>query len=467
MATPQRSRRSLPANPSEEFLRKMAKRLAKSEDVRLASAQRRLAAEYGYRDWAALMRVVVDAARLAGNPRSLLSEAAMRAEEASVRERLSRGDPVEGSSGEVNSPLWWVCDSEAPAEQRIAVAGLLLEAGASPRRACEAGATALHAAARRGPLPLVELLIRHGALSWQTDRRSRRALDYARQGSAGDREMIVELLDRPVIRDKQFRAAVGLIHAGNLDALGRLLDQRPGLLSERAIEPDCYPRDYFRDPKLFWFIANNPTMMRPMAPNIVAIGEAMVARGVERSDLDYTLELVMSNGQSTKEGRQTPLISMLIEAGATATPQAIVMALAHRCLKPIETLLARGVAMTVPIAAALDRRRDLAALLRHASPQDRQSGFGLAVINMRLAAARLCLDAGADPNQFLPVHRHSTPLHQAAINDDIPMLKLLVERGAHLDTLDTLWRSTPLGWAMHTKKSGAEKYLRSLQQDSG
>jgi Ankyrin repeats (3 copies) len=279
--------------------------------------------------------------------------------------------------------------------------------------------------------------------------------------------MMVELLDRPVVRDTQFRAAVGLIHAGNLDALCRLLDQHPALLSQRAIEPDCYPHDYFRDPKLFWFIANNPTLMRRMPPNIVGIGQAMIARGVERSDLDYTLELVMSNGHSTKEGQQTPLISMLIEAGATATPQAIQMALAHRCLKPIETLLGRGVAMTVPIAAALDRRQDLAALLTHASPEDRQSGFALAVINMRLEAARLCLDAGADPNQFLPVHRHSTPLHQAAINDDLPILKLLVERGAHLGTLDTMWGSTPLGWAVHTKKSGAEGYLRSLQQDSG
>src|ERR1700730_5948414 len=49
MATPERPRRILPANPSEEFLRKLAKRLAKSDDVRLASAQRRLAAEERHR----------------------------------------------------------------------------------------------------------------------------------------------------------------------------------------------------------------------------------------------------------------------------------------------------------------------------------------------------------------------------------------------------------------------------------
>jgi ankyrin repeat protein len=456
--------RRLPANPSEEYLRKSAKRLAKSEGVRLAAAQRRLAIEYGYRDWAALVRAVGAASSPAGGGRSPLGDAAMRADEAAVRALLSRGDPVEGND-DVDTPLWRVCDSEAPAKQRLTVAALLLEAGASPRRGCEGGATALHAAARRGPLALVELLIRHGALAWQGDRRGKTALDYARKGSAADRERIVELLDRPVITNKQFRAAVGLIHTGDVNGLSRLLDRHPELLKHRAMEPDCYPRDYFRDPKLFWFIANNPQLMRRMPATIVAIGQAMIARGVDQPDLDYTLELVMSSGQSVRQGRRAELISILIDAGAAATPEAILMAVAHRCLEPIEMLLARGFVMTPPIAAALDRRDEFVALLRRATSEDRQVAFGVAVINSRLEVARLCLDAGADPNRFLPVHRHSTALHQAALDDDVPMLKLLVERGARLDTLDTLWKSTPLGWAMHARKRGAETYLRSLRQD--
>jgi ankyrin repeat protein len=459
--------RTLPAHPSEEYLRKQAKRLAKADAVQLAAAQRKLAAEYGYRNWATLMEAVAKASGPTAKGRSALSVAAASADEAVVRTLLAGGAPVEGNGEEVSTPLFCACDSAAPAAQRLAVARLLLEAGASPRRDGEAGATALHAAARRGPLPVVELLIRHGALSWQGDRRGKTALDYARQGSAGDRAAIVELLDRPVLRDKRFREAVRAIHEGDLDGLTRLLDRHPELLRQRATEPDCYPGDYFRDPKLFWFVANNPTLMRPVPANLVALAEAMIARGVEPADLDYTLELVMSSGGALKKSQQTRLIALLLDAGATATQQAIVMALAHRCLAPIETLLGRGHAMTVPIAAALDRRQDLASLLRHATPEDRQLGFGLAVINHRLDAARLCLDAGADPNQFLPVHRHSTPLHQAAIDDDVPMLTLLVERGASLDTLDTLWGSTPLGWAIHTKKPEAEAYLRALRQKVG
>jgi hypothetical protein len=42
------------------------------------------------------------------------------------------------------------------------------------------------------------------------------------------------------------------------------------------------------------------------------------------------------------------------------------------------------------------------------------------------------------------------------------MLKLLFEHGAKLDIRDTLWNATPLGWAVHTGKSSAEAFLRSI-----
>jgi len=461
----------LPAKPSQEHLRKLAKRLAKTQNLQLADAQRRLAAEYEYPNWTALMRAVDSASGIAKENLAPLTAAAARADVAKVRELLSRGDAADGSRGEVNPPLWHVCDSDAPAERRLAVAQLLLEAGASPRRSGEANATALHAAARRGPVSMVELLIRHGALHWLGDRRGKTALDYARKGSADDHDRIIQLLDRPVIRDERFRKAVKAIHNGDVATLCGLIDQHPELLHGRAIEPDCYPRDYFprdyfRDPKLFWFIANNPTLMRKMPANIAEIGRTMIARGVEQSDLDYTLELVMSNGRSRKDGRQDELIGLLLGAGAKPTPQAILVALAHHGFDAIKSLLRRRVAMTAPIAAALGRDKELSSLLPGATPEERQDAFGMAVINMQAEAARRCLDAGADPNAFLPVHRHSTPLHQAAVNDDVDMLKLLIARGAKLDTRDTLWNDTPLGWTVYTKKRGAEAYLRSLAQPS-
>jgi ATP-dependent Lon protease len=64
-ATPTTTR-SLPRHPSEEFLRKEAKRLARDDAMQLAAAQRQLAHEYGYRNWAELMTAVQSMASASG-----------------------------------------------------------------------------------------------------------------------------------------------------------------------------------------------------------------------------------------------------------------------------------------------------------------------------------------------------------------------------------------------------------------
>ncbi len=455
-------RRRLPDHPSKEHLRKQAKRRAKAESVALAIAQRRLAEDYGFRTWAALMRAVDDAVG-AGHPSpSALSVAAARADEAEVQRLLEEGAPVDGSPHEINTPLYCVCDSDAPAERRIAVASMLLGAGAFARRGCEGGATALHAAGRRGPAALVELLLRNGALFWQGDDEGRRPYDYAQDGSPIDRERILYLCaDGPKIENPDFRGAVEAIQTGDLERLRRLLNEKPALLRERAVEPDFGPKGYFSDPKLFWFVANNPTLVPEAPANIVGIAKEMIGRGVDQGDLDYALELVMTNGLMARP-RQIALIETLFEAGARATPRGVLMALGHQQTAPVVWLLDHGMALDASIAAALGRIGELRGLLLGATQAVKDEALAAAAINRQSAAARLCLEAGADPNQYMPVHSHSTPLHQAAWNGDLETVKLLVAHGALLDIADTMWRGTPLGWAIHGKQAEAEAYLRSI-----
>jgi hypothetical protein len=327
----------------------------------------------------------------------------------------------------------------------------LLDAGASPREA-------LHVAAARGPLALVELLVRHGALEWAPDGAGHTPLDAARAGSAADRAAIVELLDRPVIRDPAFRAAVAAIHAGDLAALARLLDAEPRLLRERVREPDCYRasgRDqYFLDPQLLWFVANNPRLLDALPANIAEITRALLSRGAD--GVDYTLGLVMTSAAAREQGHQVPLIRTLLAAGAAATAQTIDLALAHRELEAVQAL---EPPLTASIAAALGRADHLRRLLATAAPAEVQAAFGLAVINGRTAAASVALDAGADVNAFLPVHPHSVALHQAALHDDVELLELLVERGARTDLRDTVWGGTPREWAVHEHRPRAAAYL--------
>jgi len=443
----------LPDKPSAEHLRKQAKRLARSAAIRLAAAQHRLARDYGFDSWAALMRAVEAA-------RSPLSEAAARGDLAAAEALLAAGAPVDGEPHERDTPLYLACDGGAP--DRLAVARRLIEAGAFVRRGCTGGATALHAAARRGPAALVELLLKSGALSWQADGRGRRPHDDAEAGDAVDRDRILSLTaEGPRIEDAEFRAAVAAIQAGDAGTLARLLDARPSLLTEPAIEPDIGTRGYFSDPMLFWFVANNPTLIPAPPPNIGEIAALMIGRGVARKDLDYTLELVMTDGRMPRP-TQLALVEILVGAGARAGRSAVIATLGHGQTAPILWLLDHGLKLTELEAAGLGRAAELAALLDTASIDEKSDALALAVINRETEAARLCLEAGADPNRFMPIHKHSTPLHQAAINDDVKMLRLLVAHGARRDVRDTLWHGTPLGWAVHEKKAAAEACLRGL-----
>jgi ankyrin repeat protein len=351
-----------------------------------------------------------------------------------------------------------VADGDADAIAR------LLEDGANPRERYR-GETALHAAVRRGEAALVEALIAGGALEWQTDDAGRTALAVALDGQARDRAAIVALLDRREIADPSFRAAVAAIHAGDVQGLERLLDAEPRLLRERLLGPEAYRlarrRQYFLDPKLFWFVANNPTLVQRMPENIVEIAQTMIARGVDRADLDYTLALVTTSSVAREQGHQRPLIALLLAAGAKPDAETIASTAAHYELDALRALLEAGIPMTAPIAAALGDEEALRDLIRTANRDEIATAFGLAAINGHAGALRIALEAGADPNAFVPIHTHATALHQVALLDRADLVELLVACGARTDIRDALWDGTPLDWAIHERKTIARSALEA------
>jgi peptide-methionine (S)-S-oxide reductase len=85
--------------------------------------------------------------------------------------------------------------------------------------------------------------------------------------------------------------------------------------------------------------------------------------------------------------------------------------------------------------------------------------LALAVINDQVESARLALEAGADVNAFLPIHEHSTALHQAVLTDDLELIALLVSHGARRDIRDTVWNGTPLDWAIHENRPRSRAFL--------
>jgi ankyrin repeat protein len=77
------------------------------------------------------------------------------------------------------------------------------------------------------------------------------------------------------------------------------------------------------------------------------------------------------------------------------------------------------------------------------------------------AAVRLLAGLGFDVNH----RRRSTPLHEAAWNDDVETARTLIELGADPTIKDTEHDSTPLGWAEYGGKHRVAAYLRSLERE--
>lgn len=76
----------------------------------------------------------------------------------------------------------------------------------------------------------------------------------------------------------------------------------------------------------------------------------------------------------------------------------------------------------------------------------------------KAAAVRLLAGLGFDVNH----RRRTTPLHDAAWNDDVETAQTLIELGADPTIKDTEHDSTPLGWAEYGGKHRVATYLRDL-----
>jgi hypothetical protein len=263
------------------------------------------------------------------------------------------------------------------------------------------------------------------------------------------------------IEDPVFRRAVDLIDAGDVAGLRAYLKQYPKLAHQHVAFEGW---NYFHNPTLLEFIAENPIRHGKLPANIVEIAKVILDAGPAEAELNETLMLV-ATGSVPRECRiQFPLIDLLCDHGADAN-SAIHAAALHGELEAAHTLIRRGARIDLPVAAALGRTEDFRRLLPDAGKDDRHLALALASQFGHVEIVRLLLDADEDPNRYNPVggHSHSTPLHQAAANGNEEMVRLLVERGARLDMKDILWHGTPAGWAAHEGKLRVEAYLREAE----
>ncbi|HWY56840.1 MAG TPA: ankyrin repeat domain-containing protein [Terriglobales bacterium] len=265
------------------------------------------------------------------------------------------------------------------------------------------------------------------------------------------------------IEDRTFRRAVELLDAGDVAGLRAYLHLHPNLTHRHIVFEGG---NYFRNPSLLEFVAENPVRRGKLPQNIVEIAKVILDAGVEQSALNETLILV-ATGSVPREGRvQLPLIDLLCERGADPN-FAIVAAALHGELEALNALIRRGARINLPVAAALGRTESARQLLTEADSRDRHLALALAAQYGHVEIVRLLLDAGEDPNRYNPLggHSHTTPLHQAAGAGHAELARLLVEHGARFDLKDILWHATPADWARHAGNTELEGYLRAQETE--
>ncbi len=264
------------------------------------------------------------------------------------------------------------------------------------------------------------------------------------------------------IEDPTFRRAVDLLDGGNVSGLRNHLRQHPSLATRRV---DFEGGNYFRNPSLLEFVAENPIRNGRLPKNIVDVAKVILEAGVERSALDETLGLVATGRVPRESGVQRELIDLLCDRGADPN-SAILPAASHGEMDAVHALISRGAAVTLPVATALGSRDRARQLLSSADSHDRHLALALAAQFGQTEIVRLLLDSGENPDRYNPqgAHSHSTPLHQAALAGHEAVVHLLVERGARLDLKDVLWHGTPAGWARHAGRAQLAEYLDRQQQ---
>jgi Ankyrin repeats (3 copies) len=297
--------------------------------------------------------------------------------------------------------------------------------------------------------------------------RERGFASWARLKRHIEKPTLADQLDLPHherIENLAFRQALDLLDLGDVVNLRAYLNKRPHLVREHVIFEGG---NYFRNPTLLEFVAENPVRHGTLPGNIVEVAKVILDAGAkeDQSALDETLGLVSTGCVPRECCLHIPLIDLLCEYGAEPT-SALLAALAHGELEAADALLRNGAHIDLVVAAGLGRSLDFQRFLPASTSEDRHRALALASQYGHADIVRLLLDEGCDPNRYNPIglHAHSTPLHQAAAWGHNQVVRLLVERGARPDIKDkTNGQGTPADWARHEGHKDIEAYLQAQE----
>jgi ankyrin repeat protein len=431
--------RQLPPHPSLEQLRKQAKSLLKHQQAAesaaltrirenhprwrklsegeiagslftLADAQLVIASEYGFSSWS----------KLQSHVKTLEENSTIAEVVASLRGAAGRGDLarlntlldahselIDERGGEgVRTAL-----HQAVFGNSEAAVKLLLERGANPNIRCEGdNAYPLHFAVEKNRVPIIHLLVEHGADTiGEGDYHELAVIGWATawEHFHPDPETVAYLLDHGA-RHNIFSA----VSMGDVETVRGLIARQPSDLERRM----------------------NGSRMRPMPLHLAVIQRQPA---VVRTLLDLGANL-----------------ECLDEAGFTPLDHAALLGASDI----IPMLIDAGAELRLPAAAALGRDADVARLLHRDpdafKPQGRwnrliihASEHGSGEMVETLLRYGALVNIRDNPRTSIDSTAGYTPLHAAAWTGNLSVISVLLRHGADVRAREEKYHGTPAGWA--------------------
>jgi hypothetical protein len=266
------------------------------------------------------------------------------------------------------------------------------------------------------------------------------------------------------ITDPLFSKAVYAIDHGDEQALVKLLETHPHLLSDRLPSPKD---GYFKEPYLLWFIAENPVRNDKLPKNIANITRLIIERAKQNGvdslqyQMNYTLALVCSGRVSREHNVQSDLIDVLVEHGAKPD-EAMNTALYHQEVEAMRRLVHHKAKITLPIAIALKEKDKMKTLISNSSREEQQVALTAAAFYGDADTIKLLLRHQLDVNAWNRegFHSHSTPLHQAVLSGSVDSVRALIDAGADIRIKDKEYNGSALSWAIYCQQPAVEQFLR-------
>jgi ankyrin repeat protein len=294
---------------------------------------------------------------------------------------------------------------------------------------------------------------------------------------------IADAMRDPISPIARFERAVEAVVDGDLQSLGRLLREEPGLARARSTRVTPFDPPTHRATLLHYVAANGVEGHRQRTPaNAVEVARLLLDAGADPDAVAdmyggrcTTMSLLVSSDHPAKAGLQVPLVDLLVDYGASveatgdgAWTSPLMTALAFGFVDAARALVRRGARVdTLAAAAGLGDLEVVQRRLPTADQDDRHRALAMAANLGHADVLGELLDAGEDPDRYNPpnAHAHATPLHSAVASNHLDVVRLLVERGARLDRRDAIYDATPQDWAEYLGRTAIAEYLRAARAE--